>query len=167
MPDESELPPPDATPYQKWLDKMYGDLVILKLSGRIMDCVRKIEETDEEFDKTRKHLFDLVADAERWSHKLDQAIEDWKIRKQDLFCQHVTTPLMDRGNKAAAKYIQSRRYRSVSLRSQDPARVQAKALLDRMERESAETMAQQAATQSPPPDNESPTSPSPASPEAQ
>ena len=78
---------------------------------------------------------DAIVDVERWMARLDQAVEEWKIRKQDLFIQHFTTPLMDRGSKTIANYIRTRRFRAVSLRSQDAVRTQAQAILERIEKE--------------------------------
>ena len=45
---------------------------------------------------------------------------------------------MDRGNKAISNYVRTRRFRAVSLRSQDAVRTQAQALLERMEKESTD-----------------------------
>lgn len=136
MPDESQ-PPPEPTPHQQWMDRMGKDNAILALSAKIVECTRNLEELDDDFDKTRKHMLEIIADVERNHHQLDKAVEEWKIRKQDLFVQHFTTPLMDRSNKALAGYFNARRYRSVSLRSQDPARIQAQALMERIEKEAA------------------------------
>lgn len=164
MPDDTQ-PKPEPTPYQVWAAKMEKDNVILKQSGRIMECVRKIEELDDSFDTKRKEILDIVADVERWHHRLDQAIEEWKIRKQDLFVQHFTTPLMDRGNKALATYLRTRRYRSVSLRSMDPARTKAQELMERMEREAAD-YAERNNPPSPQPENETQETSTPEAPAA-
>ena len=136
MPDDTQ-PPPEPTAYQQWMARMENDNTILTLSAKIVECTRNLEELDEDFDKTRKHMLEIIADVERNHHQLDKAVEEWKIRKQDLFVQHFTTPLMDRSNKALAGYFNARRYRSVSTRAQDPARAQAQALIERIEKESA------------------------------
>lgn len=136
MPDDTQ-PPPEPTAYQQWMARMENDNTILTLSAKIVECTRNLEELDDDFDKTRKHMLEIIADVERNHHQLDKAVEEWKIRKQDLFVQHFTTPLMDRSNKALASYFNARRYRSVSTRAQDPARAQAQALIERIEKESA------------------------------
>lgn len=134
MPDDTQ-PPPDPTPGQQWESLMGGDGAILKLSTRIIECNTKLEELDAQFETARKQMLDAIVDVERWMARLDQAVEEWKIRKQDLFIQHFTTPLMDRGSKTIANYIRTRRFRAVSLRSQDAVRTQAQAILERMEKE--------------------------------
>lgn len=136
MPDDTQ-PPPEPTAYQQWMARMENDNTILTLSAKIVECTRNLEELDDDFDKTRKHMLEIIADVERNHHQLDKAVEEWKIRKQDLFVQHFTTPLMDRSNKALASYFNARRYSSVSTRAQDPARAQAQALIERIEKESA------------------------------
>ena len=134
MPDDAQ-PPPDPTPGQQWESLMGGDGAILKLSTRIIECNTKLEELDAQFETARKQMLDAIVDVERWMARLDQAVEEWKIRKQDLFIQHFTTPLMDRGSKTIANYIRTRRFRAVSLRSQDAVRTQAQAILERIEKE--------------------------------
>ena len=129
--------PPEPTPGQQCESLMGGDSAILRLSARIIECNAKLEELDGQFEAARKQMLDTIVDVERWMARLDQAVEEWKIRKQDLFVQHFTTPLMDRSNKALAGYFNARRYRSVSLRSQDRARIQAQALMERIEKEAA------------------------------
>lgn len=136
MPDNTQ--PSEPTPGQQWESLMGGDSAILKLSARITECNAKLEELDGQFEAARKQMLDTIVDVERWMARLDQAVEEWKIRKQDLFIQHFTTPLMDRGNKAISNYVRTRRFRAVSLRSQDAVRTQAQALLERMEKESTD-----------------------------
>ena len=133
MPDNTQ--PSEPTPGQQWESLMGGDGAILKLSTRIIECNTKLEELDAQFETARKQMLDAIVDVERWMARLDQAVEEWKIRKQDLFIQHFTTPLMDRGSKTIANYIRTRRFRAVSLRSQDAVRTQAQAILERIEKE--------------------------------
>ena len=160
MPDTPAESAPELTPYQKWRQQMEADNQILKLSGDIMEAVRSIESCDEQFNVHREAMLDLIAVSERASIKLDKAIEKWKERKQELFVQHMAMPLMDRSVNAIDKYMRRRRYRSISTRANDPAKIQAQALMEKFERENQPPVSTTTdVTTNPTPENPGPTDP--------
>ena len=149
MSDEPAEPSPELTPYQKWRQQIEADNTILKLSGEIMEADRTLDACDEQFNEHRKAMLDCITAAERASLKLDRALEKWKERKQELFVQHMAMPLMDRSVNAIDKYMRRRRFRSISVRANDPAKIQAQKLMEQFERENQPQSAPSSTTNEP------------------